>query len=463
MIEPIPQSATAWGELVTPCFVFDEPELCANFDDFGAALRRAWSGLGRVAYSVKTNPLPWILQVARECGCMAEVVSGDEFALALSCGFDPRDVIFNGPVKPRAWLEYALGAGSVVNLDSVRDVAWTIAWAAAHPGQAHVGVRVGVDVERWCPGETVTGQAGGRFGFCYESGEAARVIGELQAAGVDVCGLHMHVTTRSRSQHVYQVLAEHAAAVIRQCGLTPCFVDMGGGYYGGGKRNEGAYDAYAATMAEALRPVADPATCALYVEPGGAIVCTPGRYVGRVVDAKDTTHGRFVTCELSRLNIDHEMKKTSHPIHLLDATGTRELVGVGAAGEEAAGVAGAGTDGQVAATAALERPGASNPSTPERRALASQVLCGFTCMESDRLCTLHDAPELAVDDVLLIDFAGAYSMSFTPGFFIENAPAVYARDETGTCTLIRPLASGQPPMVSTADARGGTQAPGDAR
>lgn len=85
--------------------------------------------------------------------------------------------------------------------------------------------------------------------------------------------------------------------------------------------------------------------------------------------------------------------------------------------------------------------------------LARQVLCGFTCMESDRLCVLEDKPELAVGDVLLIDFAGAYSMSFTPGFFIEHAPAVYARDEQGTCTLIRPLASGQVPSGSAEAAR----------
>ncbi|MBS5450979.1 MAG: hypothetical protein KHY83_03480 [Coriobacteriia bacterium] len=445
MIDPIPQSATAWGELETPCFVLDEPELRANFDDFTAALHAAWSPLGRVAYSVKTNPLPWILSVAREQGCMAEVVSGDEFALALECGFDPQDVIFNGPVKPRAWLEYALAHGTVVNLDSVRDVAWTKDWAAKHPGQAHVGARVGVDVEKFCPGETITGDNGGRFGFCYENGEAVRVIRELQEAGVDVCGLHMHVTTLSRSQRVYEVLAQHAAAVVRECGLTPRFIDMGGGYYGGGKRNAGAYDAYAVTMANVLRDVADPTSCALYVEPGGAVVCTPGRYVGRVIDAKDTSHDRFVTCELSRLNIDHEMKKTKHPIHLLDEHGECELVGVDASAE------GAGSSARE--TVSAERPGAVNPGTAERRVLARQVLCGFTCMESDRLCVLEDKPELAVGDVLLIDFAGAYSMSFTPGFFIEHAPAVYARDEQGTCTLIRPLASGQVPSGSAEAAR----------
>lgn len=429
MVDPIPLLATAWGELETPCFVFDEPELRANFSDFQDALRAAWGPLARVAYSVKTNPFAWVLQVAREQGCMAEVVSGDEFAHALDCGFAPEDVIFNGPVKPRAWLEFALASGSVVNLDSVRDVAWTLAWAREHPGQARVGVRVGVDVERHCPGETVTGEAGGRFGFCYENGEAQRVIEELVGGGVDVCGLHMHVTTRSRSAQVYRVLAEHAAATIRACGLTPRFVDMGGGYYGGGKRNEGAYAAYAEVMADVLREVCDPATCALYVEPGGAVVCTPGRYLGRVCDAKDTAHGRFVTCELSRIDIDHEMKKTAHPLHLLDASGTREL----AASDE---VAPAGV------------PGAANPGCPERAKLASQVLCGFTCMESDRLCTLRDAPELAVGDIVEIDFAGAYSMSFTPGFFIEHAPAVYARAADGSCRVLRPLASGTVPQVA---------------
>ena len=428
MVDPIPLSATAWGELQTPCFVFDEPELRANFHDFGSALRDAWGPLARVAYSVKTNPFPWILQVAREEGCLAEVVSGDEFALALRCGFSSADVVFNGPVKPRAWLEHALASGSVVNLDSVRDVAWAKAWAARHPGQAHVGVRVGVDVERFCPGETVTGEAGGRFGFCYENGEAVRVIRELRATGVDVCGLHMHVTTRSRSQHVYQVLAEHAVSVIRDCGLTPRFVDMGGGYYGGGKRNEGAYEGYARVMADVLRQACDPATCALYVEPGGAVVCTPGRYLGRVCDVKDTTHGRFVTSELSRIDIDHEMKKTRHPLHLLEPSGARELVGVG----EPLG-------------APRETAGADNPERPERDVLAGQVLCGFTCMESDRLCTLEDMPQLFVGDMVEIDFAGAYSMSFTPGFFIENAPAVYARAADGSCRLLRPLASGRAP------------------
>ncbi len=409
MIEPIPVGLTDWTQLQTPCFVFDEPELRANFSDFDQALKRAWSPLAHVAYSVKTNPFGWILDVAREQGCLAEVVSADEFALALEHGFTPSQVVFNGPVKPRDWLEYALANGAYVNLDSVRDIAWTCAWSRKHPGQAHVGVRANIELERFIPGETITGERGGRFGFCYENGELARVIGQLREAGVDVCGLHMHVTTLSRSQRAYEVLAQHAVRIARENGLALRYVDMGGGYYGGGMRNDGAYERYAETMASVLRQAADPATCTLLTEPGGAVVCTPARFVGRVVDAKDTTVDRFVTCELSRVDIDHEMKKTSYPLHALTRGGTPKDPG--------------------SATGA--------------RTLPRQVLCGFTCMESDRLCVLRDWPELEVGDVLYIDFAGAYSMSFTPGFFIEHAPAVYRRGADGACTLLR--GNGRPP------------------
>ena len=401
MVDPTPLELTNWEELETPCFVFDEPELRANFADFDRALKEAWSPRARVAYSVKTNPFGWILDVARDEGCMAEVVSGDEFALALDRGFSARDVVFNGPIKTRDWLVWAFEHGTVVNLDSVRDVAWTCDYARQHPGVA-VGVRANIELERHCPGETLTGENGGRFGFCCENGELARTVRELQAAGADVCGLHMHVTTRTRSLNVYRVLAEHAERIARELGLRLRWIDMGGGFYGGGARNAGAYEAYAAAMAAALRAhgTIDPATCALYVEPGGAVVCTPGRYVGKVVDAKETTAGRFVSCELSRINIDHEMKKTSHPLHFF------------ARGERGEGLEG-------------------------RPVLSEQVLCGYTCMESDRLCTLRDTGELAVGDTVVVGFAGAYSMSFTPGMFICNPPAVYARDAQGATRLVR--------------------------
>lgn len=79
------------------------------------------------------------------------------------------------------------------------------------------------------------------------------------------------------------------------------------------------------------------------------MVCTPGYYVGRVIDVKDIVDEHYVVTELSRINIDHEMKKTSY-VHEM-VTGAQET-------------------------------------------LPRQIICGYTCMDSDRLFTAHDEPAL---------------------------------------------------------------------
>lgn len=386
--------------LETPCFIFDARELEDNFLDFSAALKRFWGERARVGYSVKTNPFPWILDEAKACGCLAEVVSDEEYHLAVERGFRAEEIIFNGPVKGREWFRHAVLNGSIVNIDSQREIRWLKELSSEGHTNLRVGIRANIDLERFCPGQTIGGSEPGRFGFCYEDGGLGDAIESIRnIPGVTLCGLHMHVTTFGRLASTYRVLASHAAKIINDFAMADDldYIDMGGGFYGGGKRNEGKYEEYAEAIAEELSSI-DRSRVALYVEPGGAVVCTPGFYVGRVVDAKDVRGVRFVVSELSRLNIDHEMKKTSYPYVLYTSSDKR---------------------------------------------LSEQELCGFTCMESDRMCILKDEPELCEGDIVLIRFAGAYSMSFTPGFFIEDAPAVYSYRD-GSFELLRPSFAKRP-------------------
>ena len=70
----------------------------------------------------KTNPLPWILDIAKREGCLAEVVSDEEYALALAAGYTAGEIVFNGPIKSRDCFRYALTEGSIVNVDSWREI-----------------------------------------------------------------------------------------------------------------------------------------------------------------------------------------------------------------------------------------------------------------------------------------------------------------------------------------------------
>ncbi|MEG0776296.1 MAG: hypothetical protein RR381_02365 [Raoultibacter sp.] len=414
-------------ELETPCFVFDEVQLKENLIDFQKALREHWSNNSVVAYSVKTNPLAWILKTAREVGCWAEVVSDEEYDWARSCGYASDKIVFNGPIKGKDHFLAALAAQGVVNIDSERELVWLEEYAQADNPMVAVGVRVNVDLESFCPGETVTKATGGRFGFCYENGNLACAVARVQAlsARVRLAGLHLHVTTQSRSVEVYRVLASHAARIMKDHKLSLDYIDIGGGFFGGGKLNAGAYDRYVEAIAEELSGVCDRESTTLFVEPGGAVVCTPGIYAGRVLDVKDTTVDRFVVTELSRINVDHEMKKESYVHSVLYDDRTPGLF----AGSDREGVP------MDAMRGALDDGPAGASCRPSK---ARQVLCGYTCMESDRLCVLRDEPELRVGDLVIIHNAGAYSMSFTPDFFIQHPPAVYSMDAAGSYTLVRP-------------------------
>lgn len=66
--------------LHTPFFLFDENHLACQVSLIHKAFERYWSN-GLVAYSVKTNSLPYLAKVLRKCGVAAEVVSEDEYDL----------------------------------------------------------------------------------------------------------------------------------------------------------------------------------------------------------------------------------------------------------------------------------------------------------------------------------------------------------------------------------------------
>lgn len=383
-------SSSQIDALSLPSFVFRRADLLDNIHEFHGALRHYWRNY-ILAYSVKTNPLPWLVAFACDQGCYAEVVSDEEYDLALTTGFSSSNVVFNGPIKSKEYLERALDDGALVNLESSREIDW-IESMAKRRAVMKVGLRVNIDLEKYCPGETVTGEAGGRFGFSYETGRLKEVTQRLKRlSGVQISGLHLHYTTRSRSLRVYETLASFAVKIAQEYDLELSYVDIGGGFYGGGA-NRGAYGEYVRVIAQALSAHFDPSRTALIVEPGGALVCTPCDLIARVIDINVTSKDRFVVTQASRLHLDHERKKTRYVTTLR---------------------------------------------TMNTTIMPRQVICGYTCLESDRMCVLEDQAELSPGDVLVFHNAGAYSLGFIPTFFIRNFPTVYVQEEDGCIREVR--------------------------
>lgn len=391
-IQPSRQSWNSVSTPETPAFVVDEAGLERQLALFANAMREVWP-TGIVAYSVKTNPLPWIVAWMAQHGAWAEVVSDDEYALALALGHRPEAIVFNGPVKSRGMLVRALDGDGIVNLDSRREVRWAAELAGLRPpGSVKVGIRLNWDVYKDCiPGDIDSGAEGMRFGFHVANGDAREVIEQLRAAGVVINGLHLHATSVSRSLRGYESAARVAVETIREYQLDLSFVDVGGGFFGGHHPDFPTPTKYLTCIRDILADVVDPAQTRLVIEPGAALVAEPIDFHTSVIDVKPVHDHLVVVTDGSRTNIDPFLQKTSY-VH--------ELV---------------------------------SPSEPTP---TPQIVSGFTCLDYDRIMTVRGAPRLAEGDGVIYRRVGSYTMALNP-LFINFYPRVYLRRRDGSLELIR--------------------------
>lgn len=75
-----------YNNVQTPCFVLDVAELKKSIGGFRNALNSNFKH-SIIGYSVKTNSTPYCMRKAGDFGAYAEVVSHDEYELAMLCGF----------------------------------------------------------------------------------------------------------------------------------------------------------------------------------------------------------------------------------------------------------------------------------------------------------------------------------------------------------------------------------------
>src|SRR5712692_3697567 len=96
---PVRELAAAYQ---TPLFIYD----CGIANEKWALLRKTLPGRFSIFYSIKANPNPAFLQLFLSKGCGLEVASAGELFQALKAGCPPEKILFAGPGKTEAELEF---------------------------------------------------------------------------------------------------------------------------------------------------------------------------------------------------------------------------------------------------------------------------------------------------------------------------------------------------------------------
>lgn len=378
--------------LQSPCFVLDTREFDRSVEGFRDALSQCLRH-PRLSISVKTITVPYMLKLARQRGCMAEVVSYDEYRLARLCGFPTEEIIYNGPLKSKETFLEAIQGGAVVNLETQRELRWLE--ELPKDKTYGVGLRLAINVSRTSPEDATGPNDFSRFGFSDEAGDLEAAIRHIRSLGnVRVVGVHLHKIAPSRHPRIYRGNIAYAAEVVRKYGLNLDYLDVGGGFFGIFP-SKPTYMDYSETIAEALEREGLEAL-EVYVEPGNALLASAFAFVSTVIDVKNLDRDLVVaTIDGSRNDVDPLFHKSDYIKSFIYSS-----------------------------DAAL------------RPVVPHQLVGGCTCMEADRMFTLNDSPLLREGDKVVFRNVGAYTMTLSPQF-IRLWPAIYSWDGNGF-DLVRP-------------------------
>ncbi len=236
----------------------------------------------RVAYSVKTNPAPEVMTLAREQGLWAETISHEEVDWSVGCRCPADQIIYNGPVpwQPTA----SVGKLGVVFADDAEAFS---RYLLATPAEI-VGVRVRPPFTK------------SRFGVQLdEPDELSSLISCLGRAAPDQrLGISFHYAASeiglARWEQMALGVIDFAAAIEVLSGRVLGVIDLGGGWSPGqfSGELEAALSRLVATVREKLK--GDPI---LVIEPGKALIEPSLALLTRVLHIRHGRHGRMAVLD----------------------------------------------------------------------------------------------------------------------------------------------------------------------
>ncbi|WP_075878200.1 type III PLP-dependent enzyme domain-containing protein [Merdibacter massiliensis] len=365
----------------TPYYLIYEEELNNNISCFKRALNKYWPN-SLIAYSIKTNSLPWILKYLKAQNIAVEAVSDEEYQLAKLCGFTDNQIIFNGPIKTEAGLKNAFENHSFVNIDSENELEYLCNFKPEIKG--NLGIRVNIDPQIFLQEDIGYQEDGFRFGFSVENGELEKVINQVYSIyGKIPIGLHLHCNSITRSIKVYCAIARYCKTIIKKYNIKLSYIDIGGGFFGGVEGKPNAND-YIKCITNELRDVVDLMRVQLIVEPGSAIIGSTVDLCTTVIDSKHTNNANIITTDGSRILIDPLWKKTKYLYSVISET--------------------------------------------KKEILDKQIICGYTCMDHDRIMNIFNYFPLKKGDKIIYHKVGSYTMTFG-GPFIRYFPEVYVQSK----------------------------------
>ena len=284
-------------EYGSPLFVFSKKEIEKKYTQFKDAFSSRYPDV-TFFWSYKTNYLDAICRLFHELGSKAEVVSEFEYDKAKALGIEGKDIIFNGPYKPKSALKKAVIDGALIHIDHWDEINDLEEVAQELNISVPVAIRCNMDVGVY--------PAWSRFGFNIDNNEAYDAVERIvKGDTLRIVGLHTHIGTFMLSADAYGVatkkIMELRNKIEEKFGLEIEYIDIGGGF-ASKNRLKGVYqapdvvvptpDEYAEAITNAIYENAKGKLPKLYLETGRALIDEAGYLLSSVFASKRLPDGK---------------------------------------------------------------------------------------------------------------------------------------------------------------------------
>jgi len=210
----------------SPLFVFSQRKIEDKYNTLYNAFSSRYPDV-TFGWSYKTNYLNAICKVFHDLGSIAEVVSEFEYQKARALGIEGKDIIFNGPYKPKEALKIAVEENAKIHIDNLFELSDLEDIADELNVKIPVAIRINMDTgiyPQWS-----------RFGFNYENGEAYEAIKKMYKKGkIYLVGIHSHIGTFMLDATPYKVATTKIMALKSQVEedfkADIAYIDLGGGF-----------------------------------------------------------------------------------------------------------------------------------------------------------------------------------------------------------------------------------------
>ncbi len=362
-------------KLKTPAFIFDLDKIDNNLNKLTNALKLLPKS--QMLYSLKTNNIPKIIKHLSKKGVFIEVVSREEYDYVESLNIDLSKVVFNGPCKTKDDLKQAIKNNSFINLDNLEEINNIIELKEYLKRKKYhrLGIRLNIDLPKEKMQDLI-GYSSSRFGITEEEFEKALTI--LNQNQISLNGIHVHINHNYEIIENYEFLSKKIMNLLNKYNLELEYIDFGGGIL----RAVESVD-----YKEAINIIKKtiPNDILIMIEPGAALTANAGELITKVIAKKDVNSISYLTIDASKNYYDITNKFPNWNHYRIERLTNRD--------------------------------------NKEK-----QIICGFTCMENDRLFTIINEKEIAIGDYIIIEKVGSYSLNFIP-FFIKGLPNIYIKEK----------------------------------